>query len=208
MPTDTPHLEIVSHCWQYAHLAIYQFSSLVNYPPTKLRVTHSLYYAEEDTETAALAADFAARQVANVTWRAIAMPKAELYRRAIGRHRAALATTADWIWFADCDLIFGKNCLDSLSEHLTTQRCGLMFPNSEGITELLPADHPWITTSLTQPRPIDVDHKQFYPNEASCRCINNLTHGGEKRMKTRCFVTFSATKDCQCRLIICFVFGT
>ena len=28
-------IEIVSHCWQYAHLLAYQLSSLVNFPPTR-----------------------------------------------------------------------------------------------------------------------------------------------------------------------------
>ena len=42
-------LEIVSHCWGYANMLTYQLSSFVNYPPTKLNLTVTVFYAEEDT---------------------------------------------------------------------------------------------------------------------------------------------------------------
>ncbi len=186
-PTGTPHLEIVSHCWQYAHLAIYQFSSLVNYPPKNLTLTHTLFHADSDTETADLAADFAARKVPNVIWRSIAIPKAELFRRAIGRHRAALATEADWVWFADCDLMFNENCLDSLAAHLKTQRVGLLFPDGEKITELLPPDHEWVTQSLNKPRPVTIDPAMFHPNPITkAKGAFQIVHGDVARRMGYC----------------------
>jgi len=187
LPDGKPQLEIVSHCWQYAHLAIYQFSSLVRNPPKNLTVTHTLFHADEDEQTKELAADFARREVENVTWRSIELPRAELFRRAIGRHRAALATEADWVWFADCDLIFDENCLDSLASHLTSQRTGLLFPDGERITELLPPDHPWVTESLEQPRPVTVDPALFYPNAISkAKGAFQIVHGDVARAMGYC----------------------
>jgi len=187
MPSQAPHLEIVSHCWQYAHLAVYQFSSLLRHPPQQLTVTHTLFYASEDTETEKLAAEFAANKVANVTWRSIPLPKAELMRRAIGRHRAALATSADWIWFADCDLMFGENCLDSLAPYLKTERVGLLFPDGERVTDLLPAHHPWITDSLKQKRPVAVDPSVFHANTIhKAKGAFQIVHGDVARAMGYC----------------------
>ncbi len=187
MPSGKPTLEIVSHCWQYAHLAIYQFSSLAAYAPEHLNVVHTLFHANNDEDTIALAEYFAERKIKNVTWRSIALPKQELFRRAIGRHRAALNTDADWVWFADCDLIFGKNCLDSLANHLKTQQTGLLFPDGERITELLPPDHPWITQSLKQPRPVTVDDSQFYANPiVKAKGAFQIVHGDVARTMGYC----------------------
>ena len=44
-------LEIVSHCWGYANMLTYQLSSFVNYPPSKLNLTVTVFYSEEDTKT-------------------------------------------------------------------------------------------------------------------------------------------------------------
>jgi len=187
LPVGRPHLEIVSHCWQYAHLAIYQFSSLQRHPPKNLSITHTLYYAAEDTQTKSLADHFAATEVENVSWRSIPLPKAELMRRAIGRNRAALATSADWVWFADCDLIFDENCLDSLAPHLKSQQTGLLFPNGERITELLPADHPWITDSLTAPRPVAIDPNMFHANTITkAKGAFQIVHGDVARAMGYC----------------------
>lgn len=187
MPSGKPHLEIVSHCWQYAHLAIYQFSSLAAFAPKNLKVTHTLFHADSDKKTIALAQDFASRKTNNVSWRSVALPKAELFRRAIGRHRAALETKADWVWFADCDLIFGKGCLDSLAVHLKTQQTGLLFPDGERITDLLPPDHPWVTKSLEQPRPVTVDDSQFHPNPiVKAKGAFQIVHGDVARHMGYC----------------------
>ncbi len=187
LPKHTPHLEIVSHCWQYAHLAVYQFSSLVRHPPTELTVTHTLFHADSDQQTTKLAADFAAIDTPNVTWRSIALPKADLFRRAIGRNQAAKSTSADWVWFADCDLIFDRNCLDSLAVHLKSKQAGLLFPSQERITELLPPDHPWVTQSLEQPLPVDVDTNQFHHNDITkAKGAFQIVHGDVARTMGYC----------------------
>ncbi|MCA9201579.1 MAG: hypothetical protein KDA59_00945, partial [Planctomycetales bacterium] len=41
-------LEVVSHCWKYAHFLAYQLSSLVLYPPKDLSVRMTVFYCEDD----------------------------------------------------------------------------------------------------------------------------------------------------------------
>jgi hypothetical protein len=63
--------------------------------------------------------------------------KEHLFRRAIGRNHAALATEADWIWFTDCDLVFEAGCLDALSAALQGRTDPLVYPRHERLTTLL-----------------------------------------------------------------------
>ena len=111
-------LEIVSHCWNYSRFLAYQLSSLVQFPPAKLRVTMTVFYAPEDTATQKLLDFFGGQTVPGVTWNWQPLAKERLFRRGIGRNLAARATTADWIWFTDCDVMFRAGCLDTLAEVL------------------------------------------------------------------------------------------
>ena len=61
-------LEIVSHCWRYAHFLNYQLSSLVKYPPQKIDVTMTVFFAEEDEKVKAVLDYFGPMDVPNVTW--------------------------------------------------------------------------------------------------------------------------------------------
>lgn len=164
MPEGRLHLQIVSHSWQYAHLSQFQLSSLVNHAPRLCDVTYTLFHAAEDTGMRRLIDHFDRIDVPNVSWDWQVLPKAELFRRAIGRHRASLASRADWIWFSDCDLIFHAGCLDSLAEALAGQRTGLCFPDHEGITDLLPADHPMLNQTLGSQSTVDIDPSLFHEN--------------------------------------------
>ena len=82
-------VEIVSHCWQYAHLLAYQLSSLVHHTPTKLEVTMTVFYCEEDAETVELLEYFGGIDVPGVTWNWRALSRQRLFRRSIGRNIAA-----------------------------------------------------------------------------------------------------------------------
>lgn len=164
MPEGRLQLQVVSHSWQYAHLSLFQLSSLVNYPPQDCDLTYTLFHAEEDTDMRRLIEHFAAISVPNVSWDWQVLPKAELFRRAIGRNRAALSSCAHWIWFADCDLIFHQGCLDSVARAVATQRTGLVFPDHEGITELLPAEHPMLNQSVSESGTVDIDPALFRRN--------------------------------------------
>jgi hypothetical protein len=154
-------LEIVSHCWRYAHLLAYQLSSLVLHPPARLAVTMTVFHAAEDEATVALLADFGARRVPNVSWNWRALDRGRLFRRGIGRNLAARATAADWIWFTDCDLLFHAGCLDGLAEALQGRRDALVFPREEAVSALLDAHDPLLERGRAGPMPVDIDPARF-----------------------------------------------
>ncbi len=163
-------LEIVSHCWQYAHLLVYQLSSLATFPPTDMDVTMTVFYSPEDSRTAALLEFFAGKQVPNVRWNWQPLPSTALFRRAIGRNRAALDTTADWVWFTDCDLMFRNNCLDSLAAALQGRQDALVFPREERCTDLLAEDNPLLRAGNHSPQVLDIDDRVFvsrFPGRAT-----------------------------------------
>ena len=130
-------LEVVSHCWQYSHLLIYQLSSFINYPPTRLKVRVTIYANEEDTKTLALLRFIQSYKIENVEWNWQFLPKEKLFRRAIGRNLAAKNTSADWVWFTDCDTVFHQGCLDNLAEQLQGRSDILVYPKRELTTDLL-----------------------------------------------------------------------
>lgn len=126
-----PRIEIVSHCWRYAHLLAYQLSSLVNHPPQDVDVTMTVFHSPEDAETVELLERFGRYEVSGVTWNWQARDKTQLFRRSIGRNEAALASQADWVWFTDCDVVFHQGCLDGLGRSLQGRRDALVFPDHE-----------------------------------------------------------------------------
>lgn len=180
-------LQIVSHCWQYAHLSLFQLSSLVNYPPRDCELIYTLFYATEDKDMCELIEHFSAIDIPNVTWDWQVLPKAKLFRRAIGRHQASLSSQADWLWFADCDLIFHEGCLDSVVAAAVNKQTGLIFPNLERITELLPGDHPMLNQSIGSGGTIDIDASLFEPNVITkAKGAFQIVHGDVARAVGYC----------------------
>jgi hypothetical protein len=175
-------LEIVSHCWQYPHFLVYQLSSLVKYPPAGLSVTMTVYYCPEDSSTTQLLERFGAIQVPGITWNWQALPKQALFRRAIGRNLAALASEADWLWFTDCDLMFREGCLDALAAALQGRHDALVFPAMERCTSLLPDENPLLNPDLDATLPLDIDISGF-TERARDRATGPLqiTHGDVAR---------------------------
>ena len=147
-PEGRLRLEIVSHCWQYSRLLRYQLSSLVKFPPAHLDVTMTVCFSREDMDTWRLLQRYSALNVPSVTWNWCDLPKEQLFRRAIGRNRAALQSQADWVWFTDCDLMFRDSCLDGLAAALQGRRDTLVFPASEWCTPLLDDEHPMLNPTL------------------------------------------------------------
>ena len=154
-------LEVVSHCWNYSHLLRYQLSSLVLFPPRDIDVTMTVFYCPEDSGTARLLEFFSAQSVPTVRWNWRPLPRQQLFRRAIGRNLAALATQADWVWFTDCDLMFRDKCLDTLAELLQGQRAALVFPSEERCTDLLSDDDPMLHPETDVPQVVDIDTTRF-----------------------------------------------
>ncbi len=142
-------LEIVSHCWRYAHLLAHQLGSLVRFPPREVDVRMTVYHAAEDAGTVALLAAVGEHDVPGVTWDWRTLPRRSLMRRAIGRDHAARVTEADWVWFTDCDVLFREDCLDRLAAAVQGRRDALIFPRVEQVTPLLPDDHPMVGAAGT-----------------------------------------------------------
>jgi hypothetical protein len=154
-------IEIVSHCWQYAHFLVYQLSSLVLHPPRNVDVTMTVFYCDEDEKTVQLLNFFSGLSVPGVHWNWRKLPRQKLFRRGIGRNLAALETKADWVWFTDCDLMFRENCLDRLGELLQGRRDVLLYPEEERCTELLAEDNPMLSAASGKPQVLDVDATVF-----------------------------------------------
>jgi hypothetical protein len=159
----------------------------VNYPPKNCHLTYTLFHAEEDVGMRELISRFSQMQIPNITWDWQVLPKAELFRRAIGRHRASLNSTADWIWFADCDLIFHEGCLDSVVTAVTGKQTGMVFPAYEGITDLLPPDHSLLNQGISDSGTIDVDTELFQRNTISkAKGAFQIVHGDVARAAGYC----------------------
>lgn len=154
-------IEIVSHCWRYSNLLAYQLSSLVKHAPDRMAVTMTVFHAEEDCDTVAMLRHFESMQIPNVTWNWQVLERTHLFRRAIGRNQAALATSCDWVWFTDCDVVFGQGCLNRLAEALQGRRDALVFPCAESCSAMLEPDDPVLCAAVGSPKLVDIDPSGF-----------------------------------------------
>jgi len=179
-------LELVSHCWNYSHLLEFQLGSLAANPPREVDVTMTVYFCEEDVRTARLLELAGQQEIPNVTFCWRALPRELLFRRSIGRNHAALNTTADWIWFTDCDVLFGPGCLDSLGRSLQGRNDRLVFPAVERLTTLLadealegegqpqlrepPAEISFVEVPVTKAKgPLQITHGDVARDVGYCR---------------------------------------
>jgi len=113
-----------------------------------------------------------------------------LFRRAIGRNQAALQSTADWVWFTDCDVVFQQGCIDALNAALQSRQDALVFPCAEQRTdiytdsdlvsqnalekiELLQAsDDLFISKTVTRATgPLQITHGDVARNNGYCRDV-------------------------------------
>lgn len=180
-------LEVVSHCWKYAHMLVYQLSSLVLYPPQNCTVTMTVYYGKEDAATVALLTYFGGLEVPNVIWNWQCLPPQALFRRAIGRNLAARQSKADWVWFTDCDLLFRAGCVDGLAAALQGRRDVLVYPAREHCTGLLPHDAAILQPDMSSPQVLDVDESLFsvFPRSRATGPLQ-ITHGDVARAVGYC----------------------
>jgi hypothetical protein len=198
---DFPSLEIVSHCWQYARTLVYQLSSFVNYAPTKLRLTVTVFYAESDSATVELLDFIAGYDVPNVTWNWQPLPEGKLLRRCIGRNHAALASEADWVWMTDCDIVFHENCLDSLAEQLKGRGDVLVYPRQERTTPMLPDSSDMLLKGGT-PHLVDIDTSEFDLHERDrAKGAFQIIHGDVARALGYCngLRVYQAPADHWCK---------
>ena len=203
-------VEIVSHCWRYSHLLAYQLSSLINHPPQNVDVVMTVFYSEEDEATTQLLAFFAERFAelgaeqgeehgadqgvehraeqkgakVRCNWQQLTPP--QLFRRSIGRNQAALNSSADWVWFTDCDLYFGAGALDSLGQVLQGCNQPLVYPREERVTALLTDDSPMLKATKV-PEVVAISEADFETKTVT-RATGPLqiTHGDVARRMGYC----------------------
>ena len=178
--TGRLHLEIVSHCWRYGHFLTYQLSSLVKYPTDKFDITMTVYHAPGDTAVTRVLDYFGEMDLPGVTWNWQELPKGKLFRRGIGRHHAAKRTTADWIWFTDCDILFHQGCLDGLADALQGRDDALVFPIIGLGTRLLPDDDPILEKGRDGPALLEIPLEAFTPyggERDKAKGPHQITHG-------------------------------
>lgn len=154
-------IEIVSHCWQYGHLLAYQLSSLVRFPPTGATVRMTVFHAAEDERTRAVLDFFSTLDVPGVTWNWQAVERGQLFRRAIGRNQVARMTTADWVWFTDCDIVFHRDCIDTLAGQLQGRRDRLVYPRDERVTAMLAETDSMLAAERNRPDLVDIEPDDF-----------------------------------------------
>ncbi len=167
-------LEIVSHCWEYAHLLVYQLSSLVLRPPARTSVTMTVFHAPEDEATASLLAFFGSKEIPRVRWNWQPLEKTRLFRRSLGRNLAARATEADWIWFSDCDIVFREGAIDGAGDALRDRDDFLVFPRAHQITELLEHDDPILEEGRKELRLLDIDPAWGFSPDVRERAVGAL----------------------------------
>lgn len=181
-------IEIVSHCWQYAHLLAFQLSSLVNFPPTRASVRMTVFHEVNDLRTRAMLEYFGAIAVPGVEWNWQALPPTALFRRSIGRNRIARSTTADWVWFTDCDILFHRDCIDTLSDCLQGRRDLLTYPKDERVTSMLATSDPMLMAERERPRIVDIDPALFTlsTNPPKAKGGYQIVHGDVARQCGYC----------------------
>lgn len=150
-------IEVVSHCWQYANFLRHQLDSIVTYPPKNCSIIFTVFYSKEDTKTVSLLKNYENFEHENVMLNFQSLPTASLLRRAIGRNLAAKKTSANWIWFTDCDLLFQSGCFDSLATALQNRNDILVFPAKLKATSLLTKDDQLLHNLCTAEQRIAAD---------------------------------------------------
>lgn len=194
-------LEIVSHCWNYARIGLYQLSSLVLFPPP-VKTLFTLYYSRADESTSKLVEFFRAMPVPNLEWSFRDIPTDSLMIRSIGRNEAALATEAKWVWFIDVDMAIGQNAISQFlgAADAAVLKAGhdikLCYPGT--IFKTSHADGDAMTNAASgDPRVIDIDRSKFtihrYPraiggvqlvSHATCHALGYCKDN--KRLQTPC----------------------
>lgn len=158
----TRHIEFVSHCWNYSRLLTYQLSSLVLHPPRTVSVTATIFLSYDDVKTRRVIDYFQSIPLpSTVTLFPWHLPNRRLFIRGIGRNLAALTTSAEWIWFTDCDYVFGAGVFDTLADRLSTVTDDLVYPRRIFQSRTQASGDDYIAAVGEEPRLVDVRQKDF-----------------------------------------------
>ena len=132
-------IQIISHAFcppgvgHYAEHLKWQWASLTNYPPS-VPTTLSVCFTGSDDATCERLSKMHqmildGRTDPLVKLQTLQMRPSQLFRRAIGRNWLAKRSSADVVWFSDCDYLFGPDCLKTLAE-LAGRTSGLVMPQT------------------------------------------------------------------------------
>lgn len=130
-------IEFVVHAYavaipDFAKLLTAQLSSLVKWPPTTCEVQVTICRALDDALVDTVMMAFSRLLTGTpVHVRGLVLERRELFRRAIGRNRAAKETLADVVYFGDCDYFWTAGFWDALAA-AQQQGCPhrLVFPRT------------------------------------------------------------------------------
>ncbi len=112
-------VRIVTHCYaeelpQYATQLRFHLSSFVLYKPKTIPVTVEICMTATDKRTRSVFRWFRDHTDLDLEHRILTKP--EMFRRGVGRNRAALQNKEDVVWFTDVDHVFHEGCLDAMWE--------------------------------------------------------------------------------------------
>ena len=128
-------VRIVTHVFardlpQYAVFLRAQLSSLVLHKPKVRTAITVCLCSEEDPEVVRVCNEFRIRYP-GLGLQALDLSLGDLFRRSIGRNRAALRQGEDLVWFTDVDYVFGPGCIDELwRQEQNLESFGMVWPNS------------------------------------------------------------------------------
>lgn len=134
-------IEIIVHCYcpkgyvGYAQMLKWQVSSLLDYVDSEHdMVYYSIIYNSSDKTTNRAVKELSPYlRCARIHLKHYDVSEGELFRRAIGRNKAALNSRADVVWFTDCDYLFGRYCLQAVTEDVENDNV-LYYPYCHHIT--------------------------------------------------------------------------
>lgn len=132
-------IEVVAHCWavdlaDYAHLLYLQGLSLVRQAELSegLTVRWTVCCNEEDSlTTQAIERVRRFDEEKHLRIKVMPLDKNSLFKRSVGRNLAALASTADVVWFTDCDYVFFHGSLEEAHRQCMGNPHGPMVYPSE-----------------------------------------------------------------------------
>lgn len=155
-------IEIVSHCYamrlpHYAAALAYQLTSLWDWRKWGVDVTVLACVCEKDRKACDVLQWF--RNETGLPICTLHLDEPDMSRRCIGRNHAAKTTTADIVWFADCDQAFLGGSLESLAGMKWPEGASMIYPKEIMIHK----DHETGDLALASDRPglRRVDESEF-----------------------------------------------
>lgn len=130
-------IEIVTHCWSgpdvpvYHRLLDYQLQSLSEAARLvpELNITGTVFITFGDWRAIeVMNHHFGLDKSANFDLWLLYLPESELFRRAIGRNRAAKATKSNVVWFTDCDYFFDARALQQAHDLCLASKKNIVHP--------------------------------------------------------------------------------